>query len=122
MSVILTGICYLFINQIVSAFFTDVTAFEYAVQFSRILLSTSFLIGVFYVLTNALQAMGAATAALVINISRQGIIFIPVLFILKAVVGMTRLVWVQPVADVVSSVTAYILYVNTSKKVCLIPG
>ena len=116
LSVILTGICYLFTNQIVSAFLTDVTAFEYAVQFSRILLSTSFLFGVFYVLTNALQAMGAATAALVINISRQGIIFIPALFILKAVMGMTGLVWAQPVADVVSLVTAYILYVNTSKK------
>ena len=67
----------------------------------------------FYVLTNVLQAMGAAAAALVINVSRQGIIFIPALFILKAVVGMTGLVWAQPVADVVSLAIAYILYVNT---------
>lgn len=119
LSVVLTGICYLFTNQIVSAFLTDVTAFGYAVQFSRILLTTSFLFGVFYVLTNALQAMGAATAALVINVSRQGIIFIPALFILKAVVGMTGLVWAQPVADVVSLVIAYVLYVNTWKNMAV---
>ena len=106
LSAVLTGICYLFTNQIVSAFLTDTTAFGYAVQFSRILLTTSFLFGVFYVLTNALQAMGAATAALVINVSRQGIIFIPALFILKAVMGMTGMVWAQPVADIVSLVTA----------------
>lgn len=116
LSVFLTGICYLFTNQIVSVFLTDVTAFGYAVQFSRILLSTSFLFGVFYVLTNALQAMGAATAALVINVSRQGIIFIPVLFILKVVMGMNGLVWAQPMTDVVSLVIAYALYMNTSKK------
>ena len=119
LSAVLTGICYLFTNQIVSAFLTDTTAFGYAVQFSKILLTTSFLFGVFYVLTNALQAMGTATAALVINVSRQGIIFIPALFILKAVMGMTGLVWAQPVADVVSLVIAYVLYMNTSKKMAV---
>ena len=118
LSVVLTGICYLFTDQIVSAFITDTTAFRYAVQFSRILLATSFLFGVFYVLTNALQAMGAATAALIINVSRQGIIFIPALFILKMFMGMTGLVWAQPVADVVSLLIAFVLYVNTSKNGC----
>lgn len=119
LSIVLTGICYLFTNQIVSAFLTDTTAFGYAVQFSRILLATSFLFGVFYVLTNALQAMGAATAALIINVSRQGIIFIPALFILKMIMGMTGLVWAQPVADIVSLIIACVLYINTSKKMVI---
>ena len=119
LSVVLTGICYLFTNQIVSAFLTDTTAFGYAVQFSRILLATSFLFGVFYVLTNALQAMGAATAALIINVSRQGIIFIPALFILKMIMGMTGLVWAQPVADIVSLIIACVLYINTLKKMVI---
>lgn len=116
LSVVLTGICYLFTNQIVSAFLTEATAFQYAVQFSRILLTTSFLFGVFYVLMNALQAMGAATSALIINVSRQGIVFIPAVFILKSVIGMTGLVWAQPVADVISLVIAYILYKKTAVK------
>lgn len=116
LNVILTGICYLFANQIVSAFLTDTTAFEYAVQFSRILLVTSFLFGIFYVLTNALQAMGAATAALIINISRQGIVYIPALFILNVIMGMKGLVWAQPVADVISTIVAFILYARTAKK------
>lgn len=38
---------------------------------------TSFLFGVFYVLINALQARGAATESLIVNISRQGLIYIP---------------------------------------------
>ena len=112
----MTVICYLFTNQIVSAFLADVTAFDYAVQFAKILLTTSPIFGVFYVLTNALQAMGAATASLVINLSRQGIIFIPALFILKAVLGLTGLIWAQPVADILSILLAAVLYVSTYKK------
>lgn len=117
---VLAAICYVFTNQIVSAFLTDQTAFSYAVQFARILLSTSFLFGVFYVLVNALQAMGAATPALLISMSRQGIIFIPALFILQAVVGMTGLVWAQPVADVLSILIAAILFGKTMKKMQII--
>ncbi len=113
LSAALTGICYLSVGQIVSAFLTERTAFDYAVQFSRILLTTSFLFGVFYVLTNALQAMGAARAALIINISRQGLIFIPAVFILKAAMGMTGLIWAQPVADAASLLIAAVLYGRT---------
>ena len=61
LSVVLTALCYLFTGQIVSAFLTDTAAYDYGFAFSRILLCTSFLFGVFYVLTNALQACGAAT-------------------------------------------------------------
>ena len=113
---VLAIICYVFTNQIVSVFLTDQTAFAYSVQFARILLSTSFLFGVFYVLVNALQAMGAATPALLISMSRQGIIFIPALFILQAIIGMTGLVWAQPVADILSLLIAVVLFVKTMKK------
>ncbi|MDO4304910.1 MAG: MATE family efflux transporter, partial [Bacillota bacterium] len=84
LSVVMTGVCYLFTDQIVSAFLNDPDAFSYATEFAHILLTTSFLFGVFYVLSNALQAMGAATQALIINLSRQGLIYIPALFIMKA--------------------------------------
>lgn len=119
LGIVLTVICYLFTNQIVRVFLTDVTAFEYAVQFAKILLTTSFMFGVFYVLINALQAMGAATASLIINLSRQGIIYIPALFILKAVLGLTGLIWAQPVADLLSIGLAAVLYVNTYKKISI---
>lgn len=116
LSVVMTGVCYLFTNGIVSAFLTDPAAFDYAVQFSRILLTTSFLFGAFYVLSNALQAMGAATAALIVNLSRQGIIYIPALFILKAALGAAGLAWAQPVADLLSTALVAVLYLYTRKR------
>ena len=74
LSVVMTAACYLLTGQIVSAFLTEAEAYDYAVRFVYILLTTSVLFGVFYVFSNALQAMGAATEALVVNLSRQGII------------------------------------------------
>lgn len=85
-------------------------------QFSKILLTTSFLFGLFYVLSNALQAMGAAKSALIINMSRQGLIYIPAIFILQVIMGMNGLLWAQPVADVLSVVLVVVLYRITIKK------
>lgn len=119
LSLVLTCVCYLFTNQIVSAFLTDKTVFDYAVHFSRILLTTGSLFGIFYVMTNALQAMGAAKEALIINISRQGLIFIPAVFILKFFIGMTGLVWVQPAADIISLLLAIFLYLRALRKMTM---
>ena len=71
--------------------------------------------GLFYVLSNALQAMGAATAALIINVSRQGLIYIPIIFILKKVLGMYGLIWAQSIADVLSVILVIIIYHITTK-------
>ena len=115
LSTFMTIICYVFDRQIVGAFLSEPEAFQYGVEFSRILLTTSFLFGMFYVLSNALQAMGAATSALIINMSRQGLIYIPVIFLLQSIIGMDGLLWAQPVADVLSVVLVVILYRVTLK-------
>lgn len=116
LSAILTGICYLFTKQIIQAFLTDGAAFAYGFQFSCILLSTSILFGVYYVLTNTLQAIGAATPSFIINLSRQGIIYIPALFILEAILGVNGLIWAQPVVDILSLLLAIALYIPKYRK------
>ena len=115
-SAIMTAACYLFSTQLIQAFLTDAAAFDFALQFARILLSTSFLFGIYYVFANALQAMGAATPALIVNLSRQGIIYIPTLFILQSALGVTGLAWAQPVADLLSTVLVIALYAGTLRK------
>lgn len=108
--VIMTGLCYIFTPQIVGAFLTENNAYDYAFRFSRILLTTSALFGIFYVLQNSLQAMGAAVSALIINISRQGLIYIPLVYVMNSILGVNGLLWAQPVADVISLILAVMLY------------
>lgn len=116
LSTVLTVACYLFTDQIVSVFLTDMAAFDYGVSFARILLYTSFLFGVFYVLINALQACGAAMESLIVNISRQGLIYIPAMFILGALFHETGLIWAQPAADILSLLLAIVLYRRKMRK------
>lgn len=116
LSVLLTLVCYLFSGQIVSVFLTAPQAYEYGLKFARILLSTGFLFGVFYVLTSALQACGAAKESLVVSVSRQGLIYIPAMLILGAFFLETGLVWAQPAADVLSLILAFVLYLHVFRK------
>ena len=115
LSIVMTVVCYIFSDWLVSVFLTEPQAFDYGVLIGRILLTTRFLFGVFYVMANALQAAGAATASLIVNLSRQGIIYIPALFILKPLLGAIGLVWAQPVADLLSLVLVAVIYVKTMK-------
>lgn len=116
LSTVLAVLSYIFINPLVGAFLSDADAFGYGVAFSRIMLCTTFLFGIFYVLANVLQGFGAAKASLAVNISRQGIIYIPALFILQAILGMEGLVWAQPVADVLAVILVIVLYTVTSAR------
>lgn len=118
LSAVLTGICYFFTAEIVRAFLTDASAFELGLRFAQILLTTSFLFGVYFVLVNTLQAMGAATPSLIVNLSRQGLLFIPILFIMEAVLGMNGLIWTQPIVDVLSLLLALALFISIYRKMC----
>ena len=58
----------------------------------------------------------AAPESLIVNISRQELIYIPSMFILGAIFHETGLIWAQPVADVLSLLLAIGLYFRMSGK------
>lgn len=101
--------CFAFTQPIVKIFLTEASALTDGVSFTRIMLSTAWLFGLYYVLLNALQAMGAAKPSFVVSVCRQGVIYIPAVFLMGAVMGQSGLVWAQPVADVLSLVLVAVL-------------
>ncbi len=115
LSAFLTIFCYIGLEEIVGAFLTHPQAFDYAYSFSEIRLTTSFLFGMYFVLLNALQAAGAVKSSLTVNVSRQGLIFIPAVFILGGIFGELGLILAQPVADILSFILVVTLYLNASK-------
>lgn len=60
--------------------------------------------------------MGAAVPALIINISRQGFIYIPLLYVMNSILEVNGLLWAQPVADILSLILAIILYFISYRK------
>ena len=70
----------------------------------------------YYVLLNALQAMGAAIPSFIVSVCRQGIIYIPMVFILGRILGVNGLVLAQPIADILSLLLVVILLLYQLKK------
>lgn len=115
LSAVLTLLCYAFLEQIVALFVTETQSVEYARFFSRVIISTSVICSMLYVFANALQAAGAAVAALIVNISRQGLLFIPLLLIMGKTIGINGLVLAQPIADVTTLIIAITFYKKATK-------
>lgn len=123
-SLILSGttslLCFLFTGPIVQMFLTDSRAMGFGVRFSRIMLVTAWLFGVYYVLINALQAMGAAKPSFILSVCRQGVIYIPAVFLMNIWIGREGVVWAQPVADICSLVLAMLFLKKELDKMNLI--
>ena len=104
------AICFTFTSEIVSFFLTQPEAFNYAVKFNRILLTSSAAFAAFFIIINALQAMGAARTSLILSLCRQCVIYIPAMYILNIFFGAYGLVWALPVTEVISLIQTVILY------------
>lgn len=112
----LTGICWLNMNVIISAFIDNQDVVSYGVVIMKALLLSGPVMGILFILTNALQAMGKATPSLILSLSRQGLVFVPMLIILNALSGFSGIVYAQPVTDYVSLMIAGVLYYLVIRK------
>jgi len=67
------------------------------------------IIGIFMITMNCLQALGKAIPSLILSTGRQGLFYIPILFILSATFGFHGLVFTQAIVDVLMVITATIM-------------
>lgn len=117
MSAILTVVCYFGASPMVRAFLDNDAAYGYAFSFARTLIISGPILGVLFVFINTIQAMGAALPTLILSISRQGIIYLPTLFMFHHFFNTPKmLVMAQPVADYLSTTLAIILFVITFRR------
>lgn len=117
LSAVMTVICYCGAGPLVSAFLDDPNAFEYGMTFSRIYILSGPVMGLLFVFINAIQSLGAAIPSLILSVSRQGIVFIPVLIIFSKVFDSAKmLAYAQPVTDYFAVTIAVIIFIVTSKK------
>lgn len=117
LSLVMTVICYCFAGPLVTAFLDNADAFAYGMQFSRIYILSGPVIGILFVMINAIQSTGAAVPSLILSISRQGLLYMPILFLLTRIFDSARLVALaQPVTDYLAAALAVILFIVTYRK------
>lgn len=117
LSVVMTVICYCGAGPLVRAFLDDQDAFDYGMKFARIYIYSGPVLGILFVFINAIQSTGAALPSLILSISRQGLLYMPIIFTLNAV-GKTAsaLVTAQPLTDYLAATLSVILFIVTYKK------
>lgn len=83
---------------------TRVTSMGTLVVFGFLNGFSFFLFGFYTVYSSLFLALGKGTAGFILGACRQGICFIPVIFILPVIWGMGGILYAQPVADVISAI------------------
>lgn len=63
-------------------------------------------------LMNALQAMGQGLPSLIVSLSRQGLIYIPALFLLNWLFGFSGLIYAMPLADLGTTLLALFFFLR----------
>lgn len=117
LSAIMTVICYCGAGPLVHAFLEDPDAFAYGMSFARIYIYSGPVMGLLFVFINAIQSTGAALPALILSISRQGIIYLPVLFLFRKIFDSARmLAATQPITDYLATALAIALFLYTYRK------
>lgn len=115
LGVFFTILIFAFGGNMVAAFIKDSETISIGTRFIRTLIISTPILGIQFVLNNAFQAMGKAIPSLILSISRQGLIFIPVLFIANSW-GLGGIVYAQPIADIITVFISAVLFKITYNK------
>ncbi|QUM66928.1 MATE family efflux transporter [Staphylococcus delphini] len=103
---------YLFSSQLVQLFSTDPHIVTLATFMLKVTMTSLLLNGIGFLLTGMLQATGQGRGSTIMALT-QGLIIIPVLFVLDNYFGLTGVVWSLLVAETLCSLLAmFIVYVS----------
>lgn len=106
-----------FADPIVALFGTDVKMLTLAAKALRLNAVLFLTFGFQMVYASLYLAIGKSLAGSILSLSRQGIFFFPLVLILPRVLGLTGVIWVQPVADILST-TLTVIFVIKVKWAC----
>ena len=66
---------------------------------------------------NAIQSTGAAMPSLILSVSRQGLLYMPILFLFSRIFDSARMIaMAQPVTDYLSALLSVVLFIVTYRK------
>lgn len=111
--VVFVAVLCLAARPLISAFMDDSGIVSAGVPMLRLQLLGAVFTAVTLVSTCTFQSAGKALNAFILSVSRQGVIFAVVIFILSKTVGYYGVLSAQPVADFITAVVAIVL-VRTS--------
>lgn len=116
---IITAIYFIFSGQIISIFSNDKAVLVLGKTILRALMTSTPVIGILFTLNFSFQAMGKGLQSLILAISRQGFIFVPLILLLNKLIGISGIIYAQPVADLFSILIAVVMFLKINKNLKL---
>jgi len=116
MGTTLTIIYYFAADGLVRLFISDAEVIKYGSMMLRALMVSGPFIGILFVFSFSFQAMGKAIQALILSISRQGLMFLPIAIIGNKIFGLSGVIYAQPIADIASLAVALLMFVQILAK------
>ena len=112
---VMTLFYVVFKENVISMFIDDANVIELGVKMLIALMSPGPIIGIMFILNFSFQGMGKGIQSLILSIGRQGLIYIPLLFILNAAVGLEGIIWAQASADYECVIMSLIMWFVVKK-------
>ena len=106
----------IFPGALTGLFIQDQATIEYASVFLRIMVTAMPMMSLCYPLIIQFQAMGRVRESLICSVIRKGVLDIPLLFILNALIPLYGCVLVQPIVDTVSLIVAGFFYKRLKRR------
>lgn len=104
-----------FRENVISMFIDDAEVVSLGVKMLTAIMSPGPVIGIMFVLNFAFQGMGKGIQTFILSVGRQGIIYIPLLFILNKLVGLDGIIWAQAAADFVCVIMSIVMFIFVMK-------
>ena len=112
----LTVIMVIARQAVIQAFINDGEVIAYGIQMVIALQLSGPVLGILFLCINTIQGMGKAIPSLVLTVCRQGLIFIPSIYILNGIFGLEGAIYAQPVADFISIVLSLCICLSIFRK------
>lgn len=114
--VILTGIFGVFSKSLILIFTSLPEVVDKGNIILRALMLSLPLMGAQMLATTTVQALGKTKASLFLSVTRQGLIFIPILLLLNYLFKFNGLIYAQPITDIFALVISIIVLMSIFKK------
>jgi putative MATE family efflux protein len=117
LAVFFTIIFFFFGKSLMTLFIRDVQTIDAGSKMMRAFLVGMPLLGVQMTIMVTFQALGKPIHATIVNLGRQFLIYLPLLFLLNSVFGFTGFIYTQPISDIITTVVGVLLSASLLKKI-----
>lgn len=103
-------------EPIIRLFISDNDVVRYGVEMLVAYMVSGPFIGIFFVNMNCMQSVEHALPATILSVMRQGVLLIPLLYLLEAVAGLDGVIYGQAITDYIAVILSAVIWSKIKRK------